>query len=130
MNQQPVINGLEFMYEKNNRRYYGATVTSRFVSKLQLKKGDVISLSASGNIKLGWMVSGGPSGVGGYEPYNLVSGFAHGCFMAGINGLYNYIGPGMFYRAIADGQLELAINDADYTNNKGYFDVVITQEIK
>jgi hypothetical protein len=38
---------------------------------------------------------------------------------------WQFVGRNGFYAAPHEGMLNLAINDADYTNNQGYHDIVI-----
>jgi len=126
--QQPVINGLEFMYQSGGKKIYGGTVTSTFLSELSLKKGQTIKVNSYGYVKLGLMLSGGPGGVYGYQSYSVDPEFPHGSVMVGINKKWAYMGAANTYEAPVSGRLQIAINDADYTNNEGYFDIVIVSE--
>jgi len=132
MNQQAVINGLEFIYDAAGKKIYGGTLTSKLTSEIYLKKGQTIKVSAYGTVKLGDSLfglggdlMGSPDGVAGYQNYCVDPSIPHGAIMVGMNNKWTFIGKENTYTAVNDGPLQIAINDADYTNNKGYFDVVI-----
>ena len=128
MRTQPMINGLEFIQNKNEKRIYGGTITSQFTSGLELRKGQIISIKAYGTVTLGWMLSNIPAdGIDNpfYAIYSILPTLPHGAVMAGMNNNWQFIGKSGVFMAPADGMLSLAINDADYSNNQGYFDIVI-----
>jgi len=128
MRTQPMINGLEFIQNKNDKKIYGGTITSQFTSTLELKKGQTVHISAYGAVTLGWMLSNIPAdGINNsmYAIYSIVPDINHGAVMAGMNNYWQFIGRSNDYTAWQEGRLNIAINDADYTNNQGYFDVVI-----
>lgn len=131
MRSQPTINGLELIYEKDGKEVYGGTITSSFVTNLTLKKDEKITITSYGSVTLGWMLSGiSPNGTSGYQSYSIVPAFPHGSVIAGIDTNWNYIGSGKNFIAANDGKLRIAINDRDYTNNQGYFDVVIVRSVE
>jgi hypothetical protein len=78
-----------------------------------LKKGDKIQFKVSGSIKLGnFLGYSDASGIRGYEYYNIVKGFNHGCLMGKIGeGNWKYIGSNGSLTADKNGRLFLKIND-------------------
>jgi len=69
--------------------------------------------------------TGSPDGINGFQSYSVEPTISHGAVMVGINNVWTFAGKENTYTAPTDGKLKVAINDGDYTNNAGYFDVVI-----
>lgn len=128
-NQQAVINGVEFIYSDGSKNIYGCTLTSQVKTTILLTRGDRIKINGYGSINFGIFAgTGNPNGITGFQNYCLDASIPHGAIMAGVGGKWLYIGSEKTYVAPADGFLQLAINDTDYSNNKGYFDLVVTIE--
>ncbi|MBX3254082.1 MAG: sel1 repeat family protein [Chitinophagaceae bacterium] len=124
---QREINGLELMYEKDGKKVYGGTVTNKFLSTLRLAKGDKIAVYCTGSMKLGWALNGiTPAGTNGYDNYSIERRIPHGAFMIRIqNTSWMNAGRPKTFEMDSGGLLEIAVNDADYSNNVGYFDFKI-----
>ncbi len=95
-----------------------------------IKRGDRLTFSASGTVSFGAFAgSGGPQGINGFRGYNLAAGdFQHGLLIGRIDRNQGYfaIGTGgVMESANVDGVLDLNVNDADTSNNGGYFEVKI-----
>ncbi len=124
--QQEIINGVEYIYDQGGKKIFGGTLTSQLLTDIFLKKGQQIIMKAYGEVNLGFMAgTGGPNGIGGFQSYCVDPSIRHGAIMAGINNKWTFMGNENTYTALTDGKLQIAINDADYSNNAGYFDVVI-----
>ncbi len=52
---QELINGLEFIQQKNGCKIYGGTVSSYVISNLNLKQGQTVNVKAYGIISTGMM---------------------------------------------------------------------------
>lgn len=127
MRSQPVINGLEYICDKRGKKIYGGTITSRFMTGLRLTSGQTVHIESYGAVTLGFMLSGiSADGIADpmYAGYSIVPAIRHGAVIAGMNNNWQFVGRNGFYTASQDGMLNLAVNDADYTNNQGYFDLV------
>ncbi len=97
-------------------------------TNLKIKKGDKVSISATGSIVLGaWAGSGGPDGINGYTSYNRVQGFRHGSLLVrvGKDSEWEFVGDSKTFTSQSNGILELLVNDGDPSNNSGAFTVVI-----
>ncbi|CAN5413898.1 hypothetical protein BH10BAC2_BH10BAC2_48650 [soil metagenome] len=110
----------------------GSTILSvtktAYYNKL-IKKGNKISISASGQIKVGTFVGySGPEGIDGYENYNQVEGFKHGALLVriGEKGKWLAVGRSILLTAQTDGKIEFLVNDNDPDNNTGNYEVEIT----
>jgi len=126
-NQQEVINGLEYIYTFHGKKIYGGTLTSKLTTNISLFEGERVKIKGYGAVNLGMMAgTGGPDGVAGFQGYCVDPEIPHGAIMVGMNGKWTLAGSDKTYKAPVDGKLQFAINDNDYTNNKGYFDVVVT----
>ncbi|UAY50976.1 hypothetical protein [Ferruginibacter albus] len=92
---------------------------------IQLKKGDVVTLKASGEVTLGpFAGTTGPEGIDGYTMYNYVPGFKQGSLLGRIgDGDWFLVGYGQTITCEYSGALQLIVNDNDPSNNSGYFDV-------
>jgi TPR repeat protein len=124
--QQKVINGLEYMYTRNGKKIYGGTLTSKLTTDILMKKGSEVMITAFGTVNLGTFAGlSGPGGISGFQSYSMVQSIPHAAVIGGIHDEWSIIGANTQYTAKLDGKLQLAINDTDYSNNVGYFDVVI-----
>ena len=128
LNQQQLIDGLEFIHKKNGFKIYGGTVSSKLISNLFLKKGETIHIHSYGIISTG-MMSGlaNADGLGNaWAEYRIVQDIPCSAVMAGVtDGPWRFIGQDNTYTAPKDGALVLGLNGIDYSNYKGYFDLVI-----
>jgi TPR repeat protein len=124
--QQQVINGLELIYTRNGKKIYGGTLTSKLTTDIMMKSGSEVLIKAYGTVNLGTFAGvAGPGGIFGFQSYSIVQSIPHAAIMSGVNNEWVLTGAETKYKATADGKLQLAINDTDYSNNVGYFDVVI-----
>lgn len=92
---------------------------------INVKKGDKISLIASGEVVVGaWAGSSGPDGIQGYESYSCHQDFKHGSLLMKIgNGEWQKAGSSKSYIAQTSGVLQLSINDCEPENNSGAYTV-------
>lgn len=92
---------------------------------ITLKKGDIITLKASGEITLGpFAGTTSPEGIEGYTIYNYVPGFKQGSLLGKIgDGEWFLVGNGQTITCQESGKLQLVVNDNDPSNNSGYFNV-------
>jgi TPR repeat protein len=127
-NQQQMIDGVEYIGKRSGRKIYGGTVSSHFVSTLQLKAGQTVAIRSYGVISTG-MMSGlaDADGLGPNWPeYRIVPSIPCSAVMARVaDGPWQLAGKHAKYRVPKDGPLSLALNAIDYRNYKGYFDLVI-----
>ncbi len=95
-------------------------------TEMYVEEGEKVSIKASGRVTLGLLAgTGGPTGIQGFEIYNIVKDYPHGSLIAtiGDNGAWYYIGNGKTITADKSGYLKLYVNDADSENNSGGFSV-------
>jgi hypothetical protein len=93
-----------------------------------IKKGNKIAINASGRVKLGdWVGYSTPEGIEGYQNYNKIEGFKPGSLLAkiGDTGKWFFVGNSKTFIAEQDGKLQFIVNDADYSNNSGGYDIEI-----
>jgi TPR repeat protein len=127
---QEQLNGLVPIRKAGGVDIYAATVASHFRSQLRLPAGGTVVATASGEVQAGFVHRCGPGGHADpyVQAYNYpdAGDILHAALMYRIGeGPWSLLGPGVSFQVPADGLLELAVNDRDYTNNKGYFDVVL-----
>ncbi len=125
---QELINGLEFIQQKNGYKIYGGTVSSYVISNLNLKQGQTVSVKAYGIISTGMM--SGPANADGlgnnWAEYRIIQGIPCSAVMGCIkDGNWKFIGQNAQFTADKDGPLSFALNAIDYRNYKGYFDIVV-----
>jgi TPR repeat protein len=127
-NQQQMIDGMEYIGTRSGRKIYGGTVSSHFVSGLELKSGQTVTIRSYGVISTG-MMSGlaDADGLGPNWPeYRIVPYIPCSAVMARVaDGPWQLAGKQAKYKVQKDGLLALALNAIDYRNYKGYFDLVI-----
>ena len=127
-NQQQLIDGLEFISKAGGMRIYGGTVSSHFVSTLELKAGQTVTIRSYGVISTG-MMSGlaNADGLGPNWPeYRIVPYIPCSAVMARVaDGPWQLAGKYSRFKVQKDGPLALALNAIDYRNYKGYFDLVV-----
>ena len=126
--QQAIIDGLEFIQKRNGKKIYGGTVSSAFVSKLQLKAGQTVSIRAYGIISTG-MFSGAANanGLGAAWPeYRIIPNIPTSALIGKVgDSSWQLVGTRAEIAAPKDGPLAFGLNARDYRNYKGYFDVVV-----
>lgn len=116
----------------NSSREQVYVLTNTLNNGLPVKRGERITIRASGSIRFGpFAGSGGPQGISFNPMFNYVRQFPHGALMGRIKRLdgedrWRYIGAGFVGIAQADGILQFAINDNDSQNNTGQFRVEVT----
>ncbi len=89
-----------------------------------VKKGNIITLKASGSISLGpFAGTTSPEGIEGFTLYNFVPGFKQGSLLGkiGKDGEWFLVGNGQTITCQESGSLYLVVNDNDPSNNSGYF---------
>jgi hypothetical protein len=121
---QETINDAELILEKNNRQVYGGTITNMFTSKIKVNKGQLVRITSTGSMKLGYMLSGvSPYGVDGYDNYSITNRIRHGALMVKVGkGGWMPAGMDQVLSMPDDGFLIFAVNDQDSGNNTGYYD--------
>ncbi|RIH62907.1 hypothetical protein D1164_22440 [Mariniphaga sediminis] len=95
-------------------------------TNLYLERGEKVNIAATGRVTFGVFAgSGGPTGIQGFEIYNIVKNYRHGSLLAtiGDNGAWHYVGRGTIITADNSGYLKLYVNDLDPSNNSGSFTV-------
>lgn len=128
--KQQTINAIELIGRQDKKRVYAATITSKLKTDLYLKKGQEVRLQALGDITLG-MLAGTRSAEGidddYLRTYSLAPELPHGAFICriGSGNPWMLAGKKHAFTVTEDGILEIAVNDADWVNNEGYFDVKI-----
>ena len=92
-------------------------------TRVFLKKGNIITLKASGEITLGpFAGTTGPEGIEGFTLYNFVQEFKQGSLLGKIgDGEWFLVGNGQTITCQDSGDLQLVVNDNDPSNNTGYF---------
>jgi hypothetical protein len=92
-------------------------------TRVFLKKGNILTLKASGEITLGpFAGTTGPEGIEGFALYNYVQGFKQGSLLGKIgDGDWFQVGNGQTITCQESGDLQLVVNDNDPANNTGYF---------
>jgi TPR repeat protein len=126
-NQQQLVDGLEYMYQKGGYKIYGGTLSSKFLSGLYLKQGQTVNIKAYGIISTG-MMSGAANadGLVGWAEYRIVPTIPCSAVMAGIkDDSWQFIGQSKAFTAPKDGPVYFGVNGIDYRNYKGYFDLVV-----
>jgi hypothetical protein len=124
---QPQINRIELIYEKEGEKVYGGTISSILKGGIRVRSGQEVEAYARGRIKLGFMLSNiSANGTRGYENYSIDPRLPHGSFIMRMSGKgWSRWGAYNKRRFEQGGTLDLAINDQDYTNNAGYFDLKV-----
>lgn len=119
------VNDLIQELEGNNGVF---RVTDSQITNVQVQKGDEIHITADGSILFGFFAGrGGPNGINGFEMYSYFPKVKHGCLLASINNTgWHVVGSNNSFVADKDGTVILLVNDVDYTNNVGFFNVKIT----
>jgi hypothetical protein len=106
-------------------------VSDQAFTGLELFPGDVVSITATGTVGLGFFAGeGGPEGIVGYRQYNLWPNVPHGCLvallrMAGPNSPVYKIGRSATFKVEKRSILEVWVNDNDADNNTGGFQVEV-----
>lgn len=112
-----------------------AEVSGFIRSTVCVKEGDVVTMEATGHIRVGAFVGnsdpdGRASGVGGLslESYNIVSQFNHAALMYRLEGEREWRLAGKYKRFIAprSGCIEFQVNDNSQDDNYGYYSVSIS----
>ncbi|MFM9836988.1 MAG: tetratricopeptide repeat protein [Cyclobacteriaceae bacterium] len=128
-NQQQIIDGVEFIQKQRNKAIYGGTITTTFNTPIDLKRGQRIKITSSGKVVLGMFAGAcGPNGLGTrqFDNYSISPRINHGAVMGKINqNPWFKIGTDIEITSGEDGTFALGINDVDYSNNRGYYDIKI-----
>lgn len=100
-----------------------------YETNIDVSIGDKIWVYAQGKIKLGaWAGWGSVEGINGYQSYNRLSGANHGALLIGYaadNSFTPYSGYWMIFDIEEPGYLKFAINDKDFANNSGSFNLMV-----
>jgi len=112
------------------------SVSGHTVTTICYAKGDIITIEAAGNIRVGGFVGtsdpdGRPSGVMGMslEGYNIVANYNHAVLMYRRVGETEWKVAGKYRRFYATGSggcLEFQVNDINQDDNEGAYDVSIS----
>jgi hypothetical protein len=109
---------------------FALSITGPIITSDKLiKKGNKVTIIATGSVKVGsWAGYSSPEGIDGYQSYNKIQGFKHGSLLAKIGdaGKWFLVGKSISFTAATDGKIQFLINDADYTNNTGSYEVEIS----
>ncbi|AYQ33976.1 hypothetical protein DTQ70_18250 [Runella sp. SP2] len=134
-NVKGMIENIKFdSQESEDSNDYLYRVNSYVNTEISVKKGDRISISASGTVKFGfWLAgSGGPEGISFNPAYNYFTDLLHGCLIGRIKTLNSgtrddwfYIGIGRDIIAAKSGTLEFEVNDNQPQDNDGKFCVEV-----
>ncbi len=128
-NQQEIIDGVEFIQKQNNKTIYGGTITSTFSTPIELKPGQKLKITSSGRVVLGMFAGGcGPNGLATrqFDNYSVNPNVNHGAVMGKIkDSQWFKVGTSLEITTTEAGNLALGINDVDYSNNRGYYDIKI-----
>ncbi|EON76339.1 hypothetical protein ADIS_3467 [Lunatimonas lonarensis] len=124
---QPQFNKVELIYEKDGERVYGGTISSGVREAIRIVGGKEVEAFARGRIKLGFLLDNvTANGISGYQNFSIDPKLPHGAFIMRIPGSpWVNFGTNNVHRFNQGGLIDIAINDADYSNNAGYFDVKI-----
>ena len=134
--KQEIINYIRLIYADRHHKVYGGILTSRLQLPEKVTIGQIVNLSASGNISVGDMATAlnGTIGTEGLKDDRLFrlmsinSNMPHGCVMAGTTGNeWTYVGKEFNGYLILGRNVDfnVAVNDASFINNQGYFDIRI-----
>lgn len=128
------LNDAAFVHDIPDGKIYAATLNRITKTPVNLRSGQKVTILGRGRIKLGTF-AGSANAEGTSDPalqkYNRVSRYNHGCLLMriGEDGEWRKVGKELVFEAEKSGNLQLAVNDRDYTNNGNYFDVkIIVQE--
>lgn len=102
------------------------------ITKLSLKKGDKVRISASGAIVLGFFAGESmPAGINGMREYNVIPNAPHGALLMRVNTTgseaWEVCGEECVLTAKNSGKLEFRINDSDPNNNTGQYEVTVSK---
>lgn len=139
---QEIVDGLEFIQEKDGVDIYAGVVSSQTLTGLSVEKNQKIEFIAYGKIQFGNLAGTRyPTGEktstvtdglvndivrDDFASYNIARGIRHGAFIARIGeGDWMFIGSRRAIFASQDGPLTIAVNDRDYEGNKGYYDIEV-----
>lgn len=117
---------------KNSSTEKVFTLNDRANTGMAIKRGDRITISASGVVTFGAFAGrGGPQGISFNPLYNYIPNFPHGSLIGRVkrssgDDQWTYIGTGITVISQVDGILQLAVNDKDPQNNSGEFRVEVT----
>ncbi len=133
-----ILAPIEILLESKRPPVVPFKVGSRKTIAIDVEKGNLITIKASGSMKVGnWIGSSGPEGTTGVlglslASYNLVPEYKHACLMYALPGETEWrsCGPGVQFNAKTTGKLEITfeINDNTQGDNSGAYDVEITVE--
>jgi hypothetical protein len=93
-------------------------------TEIKVKKGQRVSISASGQVDLGSNRRSGPEGISITDPKKLILNSPTGALIAVIgddNDDFIFIGPQADFVAERDGTLFLSVNEANLRDNNGSF---------
>ena len=132
--KQEIVNDIRLIYTRNGVKTYGGIISSRLKLPEMVGSKSSIDIYASGSVNFGsfaTIFNGGLIGPEGsnhpdLQTYNVVPEYPHGSILTSFNyDNYRYVGKQINNLVSNDKPsiLNLMINDADYTNNAGYFDL-------
>jgi TPR repeat protein len=129
--RQVIQNELRVIYTRNQISIYGGIISSSLKLPFTLEPGKSIDVFAEGIITVGVLTgttdpNGKDIGVDA-RIYNIDENLPHGALILGRNGKWMFCGKNRNH-LFADSRMDnlvLAINDRDYINNAGYYDLKI-----
>lgn len=104
-------------------------VSNSYTPKIEISKGDEVTIEAGGQIVLGVFAgSTGPGGITGFTSYNIDPSHNHGALLFKIGqGRYHVMArPKLNFVSQETGRISFAVNDRDVGNNSGSFSVKLT----
>ena len=74
-------------------------------------------------------VGAGPNGLRGFEVYSVAPEFPHGSLLVRVrqyqDDSWTYCGSGCTFTAERDGYLDFVVNDKDFANNSGSYEIEV-----
>jgi hypothetical protein len=114
-------------YEKIRRR-------RRLATNMRVKKGQKISVTATGSIRVGLFAGvSTPNGIGGLEQYSYERYINHGALMVRVkesdgSGTWKACGSSCSFNANVAGEIVFLVNDLDASNNSGNYSISVLIE--
>jgi hypothetical protein len=107
---------------------YQVDISTQFKSDLSINPGDTVNISAAGAISVGFLAGEStPDGIVGFSEYSYLPRFPHGSLLVriGANSGWQGCGSGCTIQSPIRGNLEFLVNDRDFANNVGSYQVSI-----
>lgn len=113
-----------------NTRTESVTVQNRLLSSVKVKRGNTINIESSGRIVLGFLAGASdPNGIAGFQSYSFFPEAPHGSLLVRVSNRgdedWTICGTRCSIKAGIDGSLEFLVNDRDYQNNSGQYQISV-----